>query len=80
MQQLALPIEVPPATPPTSAGLDRATVLRLKAAGIGYHGTRWSPYWQTWLHAVEVSTPASRHIVMKTDQGITALLALMEAV
>lgn len=62
---------IPAALDPT---LDKETVLKLRTIGVEYLSTHWSSYWQEWEHHVLVSTPSSRHVVVKNDQGIRALL------
>jgi hypothetical protein len=54
--------------------LDKATVLKLRTIGVEYLSTHWSSFFQEWVHHVMVSTPSSRHMVIKTDEGIAALL------
>ena len=58
----------------TNPDLDKATVLKLRTIGVEYLGTHWHARWQLWVHHVMVSTPSSRHMVIKTDEGIAALL------
>jgi hypothetical protein len=55
--------------------LDKATVLQLRTIGVDYLSTHWSSYWNAWEHRIIVTTERGhRHMLMKNDQGIAALM------
>lgn len=80
MSQLPLAVDVADAAPtPRGPGLDAATVKRLKAIGITYTGTRWSPWFNVWVHMIDVATPRGISRLTKVDEGIAAMLREGEA-
>jgi hypothetical protein len=70
--QLPLDAEIVPRT--TGPALDPQIIKALRAKHVEYMWTRWSSYWQEWEHHVMLRTQSSRHMVVKTDEGIAALL------
>jgi hypothetical protein len=74
VSQLPLAIDVADAPVPRGPGLDAETVKRLKAIGITYVGTFWSPWFKEWQHDVEVSMGRGSYRLRKIDAGIEAML------
>jgi hypothetical protein len=72
--QLPLPLEADVVPHTTGPALDRRVIEALRNINVEYLWTSWSHYYQEWHHHLVVSTRASRHIVIKTDEGVAALL------